>query len=124
MREIAKDHFLGRKDGRRLNCAQSIAETFRDRFPLGEKKSALLSACGGGMAPEGLCGAFYAAKCILEHYCPQHLGKGLEQMKEAAGSLKCKEVKTLKKLPCHECVGKAAEIIQGFNESPSPPKPF
>lgn len=112
MKEKAKDHFLGRDNKRRLNCAQSVAETFREKFPLEEKKAAILSACGGGMAPGGLCGAFYAARCIMEHHLSHRLEDGLKQLQKAAGSLKCKEIKALKKLPCHECVAKAAEVLE------------
>jgi len=63
------------------------------------------------MAPEGYCGAFYEAKCILEQHLPHRLDHGMRNLQEAAESLKCKEIKTLRKLPCHECVAKAAEII-------------
>lgn len=112
MKETAKAHFLG-KNGRRLNCAQSVAETFREKFPLQEKKSAILSACGGGMAPEGYCGAFYAAKCILDHHFPHRAQESMAQLHSAAGSLKCREIKALKKLPCLGCVEKAAEVVEG-----------
>lgn len=112
MKEAAKDHFLGRK-GRRLNCAQSVAEAFRGKYSLDEKTTLQLSRCGGGMAPDGYCGAFYAAKCILAAHLPHRLEQGMEQLRTAAGSLKCKEVKSLSKLPCHECVGKAAEVLEG-----------
>ncbi len=112
MKETAKAYFLGKKGPYRLNCAQSVAETFRSKFPLEEKKAAILGACGGGMAPDGLCGAFYAAKCILEQHLPHRLDPGMEELQAAAGSLKCKEIKALRKLPCHECVGKAAEVLE------------
>lgn len=110
MQEKAKDYFLG-KNGPRLNCARAVAETFKDKYPVEEKTGVPLSACGGGMAPGGLCGAFYAAKCIFEHYLPERTEKGMEQLRAAAGSLKCREIKALRKLPCHECVAKAAEVI-------------
>lgn len=112
MKEIAKAHFTG-KNGRRLNCAESVAETFRAQFPLEGKISASLSTCGGGMAPDGYCGAFYAAKCLLEHHFPHRSQEGLEQLRIAAGSLKCREIKALRKLPCIDCVGKAAAIVEG-----------
>jgi len=111
MKETAKAYFLGKKGPSKLNCARSVAETFRERFPLDEKTAMSLAACGGGMAPEGYCGAFYAARCILEQYFPQHSAEGLERLRVSAGSLKCREIKALKKLPCVGCVEKAAEII-------------
>lgn len=113
MKETAKAYFLGKKGPRRLNCAQSVAETFRERFPLEEKTTVLLSACGGGMAPQGYCGAFYAAKCILDHHFPHRSGESMEKLASSAGSLKCREIKALKKLPCVGCVEKAAEAVEG-----------
>ena len=113
MKETAKAYFLGKKGPRRLNCAQSVAETFREQLPLEEKTTVLLSACGGGMAPEGYCGAFYAAKCILDHHFPHRVQEGLAQLHSIAGSLKCREIKALKKLPCVGCVEKAAEVVEG-----------
>ena len=64
------------------------------------------------MAPEGYCGAFYAAKCILDKHFPHRSAEGLEQLRSAAGSLKCREIKALKKLPCVGCVEKAAEVVE------------
>ncbi|MFA7254914.1 MAG: C-GCAxxG-C-C family protein [Candidatus Omnitrophota bacterium] len=111
MKETAKAYFLGKKSPRRLNCAQSVAETFREQLPLEEKTTVLLSACGGGMAPEGYCGAFYAAKCLLDHHFPHRTQDGLKELHSLAGSLKCHEIKALKKLPCVGCVEKAAEVV-------------
>ncbi|MFA5159466.1 MAG: C-GCAxxG-C-C family (seleno)protein [Candidatus Omnitrophota bacterium] len=113
MKETAKAYFLGKKGPRRLNCAQSVAETFREQFPLEEKITMLLSACGGGMAPEGYCGAFYAAKCLLDRHFPNRTQAGMAQLHSVAGSLKCREIKTLKKLLCVGCVEKAAEVVEG-----------
>jgi len=114
MKETAKAYFLGKKGPHRLNCAQSVAETFRGRFPFGEKTTLLFSTCGGGRAPEGYCGAFYAAKRILERHFPHRAAEGMERLRSAAGSLKCCEIKTLKKLPCVGCVEKAVEVIELF----------
>ena len=112
MKDTAKNYFLGKK-GPRLNCAQSVSETFRERFPLDEKTTALLPTCGGGRAPEGYCGAFYAVNCILGKYSPERLAEGMEMLRASAGSLKCGEIKALKKLPCVGCVEKSAEVIEG-----------
>lgn len=111
MKETAKAYFLGKKGPRRLNCAQSVAETFREKYPLAEKKATILFACGGGMAPEGYCGAFYAAKCLLDHHFPYLAQESMAQLHAAAGSLKCREIKALRKLPCLGCVEKAAEVV-------------
>jgi len=111
IQETAKAYFLGNEGLHRLNCAQSVAETFREHLPLEEKTTILLSACGGGMAPKGYCGAFYAAKCLLDHHFPHRAQDGMRALYSVAGSLKCREIKVLKKLPCVGCVEKAAEVV-------------
>jgi len=88
-------------------------ETFLEKYPLDEKKTTILSACGGEMAPEGYCGAFYAAKCLLDRHFPHRAQDGIKEFHAAAGSLKYREIKTLKKLPCIGCVEKAAEVGEG-----------
>lgn len=118
MKETAKAYFLGKK-GPRLNCAQSVAEVFREKYPLEEKLMLSLPDCGKGMAPEGYCGAIYSAKCILEKYAPHRLEESEAQFLAAAGSLQCLEIKALKKLFCVGCVEKAVEIVG--EEDPSKP---
>ncbi len=117
MKETAKAYFLGKKGPHRLNCALAVAETFRERFPLDEKTAKLLATCGGGMAPDGYCGAFYATKCILERHFPERSGEAMGLLHASAGSLECREIKALKKLPCIGCVEKAAEVIEGQQKS-------
>jgi Putative redox-active protein (C_GCAxxG_C_C) len=112
MKETATAYYLGKK-GPRLNCAQAVAEVFREKFSLDEKRVSSLPACGAGKAPEGYCGAFYSAKCILEKHFPDRVKEGMEQLRASAGSLKCLEIKALKKLSCAGCVEKAVEVIEG-----------
>ena len=37
----------------------------------------------------------------------------MKELHSVAGSLKCREIKALKKLPCIGCVEKAAEVVEG-----------
>ena len=113
MKETAKAYYLGKKGPRRLNCAESIAETLREKFPLDVGTMESFSACGGGRAPEGNCGAFFAAKRILERHFPETAGEKMERLRSFAGSLKCREIKALKKKNCLECIEKAVEVIDG-----------
>ena len=112
MKETAKAYYLGKKRPHRLNCAQSIAETLREKFPFDKGTMELFSACGGGRAPEGYCGAFYATKCILERYFPQTAAEKMELLQSFAGSLKCRELKALKKKSCLECIEKSIEVVE------------
>ena len=111
MKETAQAYYLGKKGPQRLNCAQSIAETLREKYPLEEKTVTLLSTCGGGRAPEGYCGAFYATKSILERYAHQTAAEKMESLQSFAGSLKCREIKALKKKSCLECIEKSVEVV-------------
>ena len=113
MKETAKAYYLGKKGPHRLNCAQSIAVTLQEKFSLGDEMMARFAACGGGRAPDGYCGAFYAAKCILERYAAQDAAAKIELLRSFAGSLKCKEIKALKKKSCLECIEKAVEAVEG-----------
>ena len=67
------------------------------------------SAYGGGRAEDGLCGALYAAKTLLnDPEKPKLLNK---EFSKKAGSVKCREILKLKKLPCADCVDLAARIV-------------
>lgn len=112
MRKIkARACFMGENGQKRVSCAQAIAQVFSDKFRIDESLVSSLNSSSGGRAPEGICGALYATKRILE---ANDLG-GFENIKAAfkseAGSDKCKEIKALKKLSCADCVSKAAEFL-------------
>jgi len=113
--EKAKKHFLGKEGHARLNCVQSILTAFKDKVSFDEKTMAKLASYGGGNAPEGLCGAYYAAKCLLEKNLPNKLQELETFFRNAAGSLKCKEIRQMKKLSCLGCVEKAAEFVDRFH---------
>jgi len=84
------------------NCAQSVAEGC-DRHDLVET----LKTCGGGRAPEGLCGALYAALLIN----PQERHSAIrEAFDKAAGSKYCNEIRTARTTSCARCVEIAAEL--------------
>ena len=109
--EKAKNHYLGRSGSKRMNCCESVAHAFKHAVPLSEEELRSFGGCGGGRAPEGYCGAFYAARYILERHFPHRVQEGMKELHAVAGSLKCREIKTLKKLPCIGCVEKAAEVV-------------
>ena len=88
------------------NCAQSVAA--------GAGREELVpefAACGGGRAPEGLCGALYAALRLA----PESAHDRLRQAFAAkAGAVTCREIKTGSGFPCEECVRLAAELTEEF----------
>ncbi len=91
-----------RTDPYRYNCAQSICAAF-GRDDLLES----LSSCGGGKAPDGLCGALYGALQII----PAHRHEAVkEAFLQAAGSTYCLQLKKECKVPCRQCVTIAQEL--------------
>jgi hypothetical protein len=67
------------------------------------------SAYGGGRAEDGLCGALYAAKTQIND--PKKTGLLNKEFLKKTGSVKCREIMKLKKLPCADCVDLAAKIV-------------
>ena len=95
--EEAKKNYLGHSGPRRMNCAESIAHAFKNKIPLSDEELKNYKNFGGGRAPEGYCGAIYAAKCLLEKSGSEKAALLPEIFRNIAGSFKCREIRTLKK---------------------------
>ena len=117
----ANELYLGLNGNRKHNCAQAVIAAFMDTFPINEETLAEFASCGGGKAPGGECGALYAAQYILEKFKPEYVDKCKDLFLQAAGSTKCKEIRSLKKIPCVGCVEKAAEILEEIEENGATP---
>jgi len=107
----AKANYTGQGVARRLNCAESVVDAFQEKFPLQAEDSSIFSACGGGRAPDGLCGSLYAAKVLLGKHRPQKVDECGRVLESRAGSTRCREIRALKKLSCVGCVEKIAEFM-------------
>lgn len=105
--EKAKKHFLGKEGHEKLDCAQSILKAFAHLDP--EMKENLCQ--GSGRAPGGECGAYCAAKSLLAKKCPGKLKEFEGHFRKLAGSLKCDEIRKLRKLSCLGCVEKSAQFL-------------
>ncbi len=110
--EKAKAHYLGNFGYNKLNCSQAIIAAFGDKLSISKETMDLFASYGGGKAPDGECGAVYAAKFIIKN-----TGKGSEEecnniILAHAGASKCREIRQLKKLPCVGCVEKMAEYME------------
>lgn len=98
----AKELFHGEE---KYNCAQAVLAA----FDASEEHIADAKKCGGGRAPEGLCGALHSFRILAgEEAFAEHA----DEFREKAGGLTCREVRPLGKLSCRECVGLAAELLQ------------
>ena len=110
--EKAKAHYIGGSGYRKLNCAQTIINAFKDKFDLPEEMVDDLSVCGGGRAPGGLCGSLHAARVMLEKDHPARIKDCEDALLAHAGSIKCREIRSFRKLSCAGCVEKVAECIE------------
>ncbi len=110
-KEKAKSHYLGREGSKRLNCAQAVLEAFRERFGIRPEKVMEYASHGSGGAPGGVCGAYAAARHILEIHHPEKLKEFEEFFGHKAGSLKCAEIRRLRTLSCLGCVEQAEEFL-------------
>ncbi len=107
----AKDFYTGKGKKERFNCGQAILKAFQKRFKVEEDLIKEFKAYGKGEAPENLCGAYYAARKILEKHHPDKLRDFECFFIEKAGALNCLAIRNLKKLSCLGCIEKSAEYL-------------
>lgn len=108
--KIARAHYQA-KGSEHLGCAQSVGQALRERFGLSDDFIAELFQATGGRAPQGYCGAVYAALRIAEERCPEMKDAIESYFKNEAGALTCREIRAQKKLTCADCVEKAADLL-------------
>ena len=109
---MTREYYLGVNGNIKHNCAQAVIAGFKDEFSLKDELVATFASHGGGKAPKGYCGALYAARYMLENATTDEIEKCNDVFIKAAGSSKCKEIRSMKKLSCLGCVEKAAEILE------------
>lgn len=126
--EKARSHYLGQEGLKRTNCAQAVGCAFKDEYNLSDDVIESSKAYGGGRAPDGLCGAYYVAKLILEKDVIgkkniieekdiiEKIGDFEKKFIEHAGSTKCHEIRQSKKLSCLGCVEKCSEYLEKERE--------
>ncbi|MFA5062974.1 MAG: C-GCAxxG-C-C family protein [Candidatus Omnitrophota bacterium] len=108
--EKARNNFLG-KSGARYNCAQSVIKACSDLFGVAPDLLKIHAGSGGGNAPDGYCGALYAALYILNIKNNDKSEECKDYFLKYAGALTCKEIKSGRKVSCVVCVEKAAEFL-------------
>ena len=118
--EKAKKHYLGKDGHQKFNCAQSIVAAFKEHLSLDSKLIDEYSKYGGGNAPNNLCGAYFAALKLVEKHSPDKVLDFESHFYTLAGSLKCNEIRKLKKLSCLGCIEKAAEYLTLLSPKPTP----
>lgn len=109
----AINYFLGKEGFKCMNCAQAVLCAFKEKFDLGEDVFEAHKGYGSGLAPEGLCGAVYAAKHILGRIDAAKVKDFEAYFLQHAGALNCREIRNVKKLSCVGCVEKSSEFLAG-----------
>ncbi len=112
-KEKAKNHFLGKAGYVKLNCAQAVIKVFSDLFDVSDNDIDSFLAFAGGRAPQGRCGAYYAAHYLISRKYPSRASQIEQGFVEAAGSLNCRSIRSKRKLSCLGCVEKAVDLVEG-----------
>lgn len=113
MKTRALDSYTG-KSGARLNCAQSVAFAGKSEFGLSDAELESFGGCGGGRAPDGLCGAIYAASSLIAKKSSLHAEQALSEFKDAIGEVHCRAIRGARVHPCMDCVAQAAILAEKF----------
>ena len=92
-----------------LNCAQSILKGFQEEFNISAGRIAEFKAWGGGRAPEGVCGALFAADILLAELEKPSIK---EKFKTEVGNTNCLAIKRENKVSCLNCVRIADELLE------------
>jgi hypothetical protein len=94
----------------KLNCAQAVLKVFQPCTDVTDEDIASYANAGGGKAPEGVCGALYAAQVLLDDN--QLTTQLRRQFDESAGASTCKPIRKKKMMSCKDCVAFAAEFVE------------
>jgi hypothetical protein len=114
----AKEYFLGCQAGKKLNCGQAVVAVFgqdREEYP---HLVAEFASYGGGRAPEGECGAYYALRVMLSRWGQsRHEQVCREHFVSAAGAIRCADIRRQRKLSCVGCVEQAAGCLEKISSA-------
>lgn len=102
-----------------LNCAQAVVAAYQAVSGRPVAPVAEFQLHGGGRAPDGECGALYAA-CQL---APEAATRLRADFAARAGATRCRPLKREVRFPCADCVGLAAELLAGSTATPPPASP-
>lgn len=94
------------------SCAQAVYAAFAG-IPAAETL-AQYKAASGGRCEGGFCGALYAARAFV----PEKNRAALDEyFAKNVGALRCREIKTIAKTPCADCVKFAAQGVEMFKDA-------
>jgi len=102
----ALEHFRG---ARRYNCAQAVLKAYAPLAGLEDACLERFSHFGSGKAPDGECGALFAAKSIFQDSAVKQEIEN--DFIRAAGNKKCRDIRKAKTYTCGQCVQAAADAV-------------
>lgn len=93
------------------NCAQTILKLFEKTHSVSETDIKIFRQHGGGRAPEGLCGALFAAKYLFPHH--EKIVESIHQdFLNEIGNVRCIDIRKNRKKTCQECIACAAKLVE------------
>lgn len=105
-RKVSEEYFHRLPE--RFNCAQAILKGFQQELNIPEDTVTAYKAWGGGRAENGICGALYAIKNLVDDNEKTILE---EEFRKEFGTVYCRELKAAKKM-CLSCVNYADKLLQ------------
>lgn len=100
-----------RKPPFKHNCAQAIAAHWRELYADSDIVEHYAPYVGG-RAPEGYCGALYAAM----QACPKKSETIRQEFAERCGALLCRDIKQNAHTPCETCVEVADSLVDKYSK--------
>lgn len=100
----AADYFHG-KEG--YNCVQAVLKAFQPESGMSDSVINSAKVAGGGRAPDGVCGALYAAQILLGE--DPSCSKVSRAFEAKYGSLHCSDLKK-DECGCRKLVQKSADL--------------
>ena len=92
------------------NCAQCIVYKWNALFADNGQFAEAAKSHGAGRAPEGLCGALFAAASAV----PNHRDEIIEEFKAKNGATTCMELKVTLNVPCKQCIDVADDLVEKY----------
>ena len=107
------DFFMKREGLRRIYCAEAIIRQHREDFGVDDHLDEASRSWAKGKAPDGHCGALYAARRLLVDAGRADEIPGLDQaFDQQAGSADCRAIRKVRVASCARCVEIADEYLR------------
>jgi len=93
----------------RNNCAQAVLKAYANLAGVDQSCVERFARLGSGRAPQGECGALFAAKALLTDQAARQTLH--DEFTRAAGSAACRQIRQLGRLSCQQCGQTAADSV-------------